>query len=184
MTPSATRPASDKLTRLSRAMEWVTSVGMVLIVVAMILGFFLPSWTRNALLYKLGTTGANLPLDPPNQFFAAAIMAVPVGVMVWGLWHVRALFRDFAQGRAFSEGASRHLQQFGVSVLIQGALGPVTATALVLVLTLANPPGQRLLVLAISGNDYFALIVGGALFAIAVVMREAARLADENAGFV
>jgi signal transduction histidine kinase len=184
MKPSAAAPASDKLARLSRTMEWVTTIGMILIVVLMIVGFFLPSWTRNVLLYKLGATGAELRLDPPNQFLAAAIMAVPVGVMVWGLWHVRALFRDFAQGRAFSSGASRHLQQFGVSVVIQGPLGPLTATALALALTLGNPPGQRLLVLALSVNDYFALIVGGVLVAVAVLMREATRLADENAGFV
>lgn len=184
MSPSAPGPASDKLTRLALAMEWVTAVGMVLIVALMIVCFFQPGWTRNVLLHKLGTTGAKLPLDPSNQFFAAAIMAVPVGVMVWGLWHVRGLFRDIARGRAFSGSASRHLRQFGISVLIQGPLGPLTATALALALTLANPPGQRLLVLAFSVNDYFALIVGGALVAVAVLMREAARLADENAGFV
>ena len=33
-------------------------------------------------------------------------------------------------------------------------------------------------------HDYYALIVGGVLVAVATVMREAARLADENASFV
>ena len=41
-----------------------------------------------------------------------------------------------------------------------------------------------MLAIAFSINDYFALIVGGVLFAAATVMREAARIADENAGFV
>jgi hypothetical protein len=41
-----------------------------------------------------------------------------------------------------------------------------------------------MLAITFSLHDYYALIVGGALFAIASVMREAARLADENAGFV
>lgn len=37
---------------------------------------------------------------------------------------------------------------------------------------------------AFSTNDYFALIVGGVLLAASTVMREAARLAEENARFV
>ena len=37
---------------------------------------------------------------------------------------------------------------------------------------------------AFSLNDLFALIIGGVLYAAATVMREAARIADENASFV
>jgi hypothetical protein len=97
---------------------------------------------------------------------------------------VRALFQNFAEGRAFSSDAARHLHRFGIAVLAQAALGPLSATALALALSLANPPGQRLVVLSVSSNDYFALVVGGVLMAMGAVMREAARLAEENAGFI
>jgi hypothetical protein len=36
----------------------------------------------------------------------------------------------------------------------------------------------------VSINDYIALVVGGVLMAMAAVMREAARLAEENASFI
>lgn len=176
--------AAGRLARLSQAMMWVTTVGIVLIVVLMGLAFMIPEWSRNLLLNRLGATGGKLPLGPTEQVFAAMIFAVPIGVMVWGLWHVRTLFSEFAQGRMFTAAAARHLRQFGVSVLIQGPLGPLTATALGLVLSLGNPPGQRYLVLTLSINDYYALIVGGVLVAVASLVREAARLADENASFV
>ena len=181
---SAPRSAATKLTRLSRAMEWVTVAGIVLIVAGMGLAAMIPAWSRNLLLARLGETGARLPLGPSEQAVAALIVAIPVGVMIWGLWHVRALFRDFAQGRVFTEVAARHLQLFGISVLAQGPLGPLTATALGLALSLGNPPGQRYLVLTLSINDYFAVIIGGVLVAVAAAMREAAKLADENASFV
>ena len=173
-----------RLARLSRRMAWVTTVGIVLIVALMGLAFAIPEWSRNLLMSRLGATGAKLPLGPSEQAVLAVIYAVPVGVMVWGLWHVRALFRDFAAGRVFTADAAERLRRFGLSVLLQGPLGPLTATALALVLSLGNPPGQRYLVLTFSINDYVALIVGGVLVAIAAVMREAARLADENASFV
>jgi hypothetical protein len=178
------RATADKLVRISRAMTWITTVGMGLIVVLMVAGAFIPSWTRNLLLARLGETGAKLPVTPVEQALAGLIIAVPVGVLVWGLWHVRAMFCDFAQGRVFTATVAHHLQRFGVAALAQTLLGPLTATALALALSLGNPPGQRYLVIAFSINDYLALIVGGVLVAVAAAMREAARLADENAGFV
>lgn len=176
--------AAGRLARLSRAMMWVTTIGIGLIVVLSVVGFLIPDWTRNALLARLGQIGASLPLTPSTRLAAAAILAVPVGVMLWGLWQVRALFRDFALGRVFTEAAARRLQLFGVAVLVQAPLGPLTATMLALALSLANPPGQRFLLVTFSLNDYFALIIGGVLVAVATVMREAARLAEENASFV
>lgn len=176
--------AREKLARLSRRMEWVTTVGIVLIVVLMGLGFVIPGWTRSLLLARLGEAGARLPLDPGAQAVAGLITTVPVGVLVWGLFHVRALFRDYARGAVFTAAAAQHLRRFGVSVMLQGPLGPLTATALALALSLANPPGQRLLVLTVSINDYVALVVGGVLVAVAAVMREAVQIADENAAFV
>lgn len=173
-----------RLARLSRRMEWVTTVGIVLMIVLMGLAFAIPDWSRNLLLNRLGATGAMLPLGPSEQVMLALIHGVPVGLMVWGLWQVRALFRDFAVGRVFTVEAAQRLRLFGFSVLLQGPLGPLTATLLGLALSLGNPPGQRYLVLTFSINDYVALIVGGVLVAIAAVLREAVRLADENAAFV
>jgi hypothetical protein len=175
---------AGRLARLSQAMMWVTTIGIGLIVVLTALGFLIPDWTRNALLARLGQAGSALPLSLSARLVAGAISAVPIGVMLWGLWQVRALFRDFAEGRVFTENDARRLQMFGVAVLAQAPLGPLIGTALALALSLANPPGRRLLVIAFSINDYFALIVGGVLVAVATVMREAARLADENASFV
>ncbi len=50
--------------------------------------------------------------------------------------------------------------------------------------TIDNPPGSRQLGIALSTNDYLALIVGGVLLAVAWVMVEATRIADEHASFV
>ena len=86
------------------------------------------------------------------------------------------LFRSGPQ-RALSAGLRR-------TVLAQAPLGPLTTLALTSALTFGNPPGQRMVAVAFSLNDLFALIIGGVLYAAATVMREAARIADENASFV
>jgi len=173
-----------RLVLLSRVMVWLAGIGIILVIVLTILALALSDWTRNLLLARLGEAGAALSLDPGSRLLAAAIVAVPVGVMVFGLWHVRALFREFAAGRVLPESAARHLQIFGATVLAQAPLGPLTAAGFSAALSLGNPPGQRAIMIAFSIHDYFALIVGGVLFAAATVMREAAHLADENKGFV
>jgi hypothetical protein len=181
MSVSAATQSPVRLVLLSRVMVWLAGIGIILVIVLTTLALALSDWTRNL---RLGQTGAALSLTPGSRLLAGAIVAVPVGVMVFGLWHVRALFREFAAGHVFTESAARHLQIFGATVLAQAPLGPLTSIALTVGLTIANPPGQRMLAVSFSIHDYFALIVGGVLFAAASVMREAARLADENASFV
>lgn len=182
MTPAAPFPA--RLIRFSRAMTMVTTFGIAIITLAMILVFVIPDWTRNFLLARLGQAGAGLPLTTGGLLAGAAVTAVPVGVLIYGLWQVRALFRDFALGRVFTVEAARRLQLFAGAVLAQAALGPVSSAGLLIAFTLSNPPGGRQLGIALSSNDYVALIVGGVLLAIAWAMHEAARIANENASFV
>jgi len=181
---SAVSSTQHRFVRLSRMMMWLATIGIVLVIGLTLLGVIFSDWTRNFLLARLGQTGAALPIDAQGRAITAAIVAVPVGVMAWGLWHVRELFAEFAAGRVFTASAARHLQMFGASVLAQAPLGPLISVALTVALTLNQPPGQRMLAVAFSIHDYFALIVGGVLFAAASVMREAARIAEENAGFV
>lgn len=175
---------SDRLRRFSNAMVIVTSIGMVVIAVAMCLVFFVPEWTRNLLLARLGEAGRDLTLTPGRVAAGAAVTAVPVGVLLFGLWQARALFADFAAGRVFTPSSVRRLRNFAACVMAQAALGPLSSTALLIAFTLSNPPGSRQLGIALSTNDYVALIVGGVLLAVAWVMAEAARIADENASFV
>ncbi|MBI3436210.1 MAG: DUF2975 domain-containing protein [Proteobacteria bacterium] len=173
-----------RLARLSRGMEFVATIGMVLIAALTVLGLANPDWTRDMLLAKFGQTGSQLPITASARLVAAAIIAIPVCIMLYGLWASRAMFREFAQGRVFCERAARHLQVFGACVLAQAPLGPLTTMALSLGMTFNQPPGERMLAIALSSTDYFALVVGGVLFAAATIMREAARLANENESFV
>src|SRR5262245_45352659 len=174
----------DRLTRLARTMEIVTTIGIVLVVAGMVACFIIPDWTRNLLLARLGQVGAALPVTPQARLAAACTVALPVAVMVYGLFAVRALFRECAQGRALTVRAAHLLRVFAASVALQGPLGPLTSAVLSVVVSMADPTGQRMGAITFSLHDYYALIVGGALFAAATVLREAARLADENATFV
>jgi hypothetical protein len=178
-------PASlSRLARLSRVMETVTSVGIALVTILTAAAVVIQDWTRNIALAKLGQVGITLPITPLGQAVAGLVLAIPVGVMIYGLFAARRMFGEFSCGEIFSERAARQLQIFAGCVLAQAPLGPLTAAGFSAALSLGNPPGLRAITIAFSINDYFALIVGGVLFAAATVMREAARLAEENSSFV
>ena len=56
----AAAPSQLRLSRLSRTMVWVTTVGIALVVVLTPLAAYIPEWTRNVVLVKLGQPGAAL----------------------------------------------------------------------------------------------------------------------------
>jgi hypothetical protein len=175
---------AHRFVRLSRVMMWLTTLGIVLIATLSALSGFVPDWTRNVVLAKLGQAGAALPITPLGRALGGVVLAIPIGVMLYGLFAVRRMFAAFARGEIFTAQAARHLQVFAATVLAQAPLGPLTAAGLSAALSVGNPPTERAIMIAFSINDYFALIVGGVLFAAATIMREAARIAEENAGFV
>jgi hypothetical protein len=179
-----TTDISNSLRRLCRVMQTVTTVGICLIALAVILVFIIPDWTRNLLLARLGQAGADLPLTSGRVAAAAAITSVPVCIMLYGLWQARQLFAGFAEGQVFTLASACRLRDLAAAMLAQAVLGPLSTTALLLAFTFSNPPGQRQLVIALSVNDYIALIIGGVLLAVAWVMVEASRIAEEHASFV
>jgi DUF2975 family protein len=170
--------------RLARTMELATLVGIVTVTALTALVFIIPEWTRNLVLAKLGTAGITLPITPSGRVAAGLVISVPVGVTIYGLVAVRRMFTEFARGEVLTARAARHLQVFAATVLAQSVLGPLTSAGLALALSLSGPFGTPQFMVAFSTNDYFALIVGGVLLAAATIMREATRLAEENARFV
>ena len=80
----------------------------------------------------------------------------------------------------FTTDAPVRMRRIGLCILVLALLRPLTSTMLGLILTSANPPGQRILALSIGIDDYMIAALGGLVLAIGHVMTEATRIADEN----
>ena len=117
---------------------------------------------------------------------AAAIAALLIASAptIWGLWELKRLFEGYADGAIFTVGAARRLRRCGFAMLASAAKTGVAAVLLSLALSIDLPQGHRVLAVTLSSDDLAWLLVGGILLVIARVMEEAARLAEENAGFV
>lgn len=113
---------------------------------------------------------------------AASLPPVLLGLaLLWQLWR---LFGEYLRGAVFSPRALACLRRFGALLLALAVAQPLSHTLMSVAVSWDNPPGQRVVVLTLGSNDY-ALVLGALVFmAIARVMTEAARVAEENEGFV
>lgn len=143
-----------------------------------------PEWIAQAAPQMTDLAGQAITLDAQARWLGAAISLLPLAIGWYGLWQLWHLFGHYARGQALTATAQQPLRRFAWAVLLMAPAGPLFRAALGVVLTLGNPPGQRVLAIGVSSNDYLLLLVGLVLLAIATVMAEAVRAAEENRQFV
>jgi hypothetical protein len=123
-------------------------------------------------------------LTPQQVVLGIAVMMVPIGIMMFGLWNLRQLFVGFGAGRIFTIENTRALRIFAWCAMAVIIVQFFTDGLLSFVLTLSNPPGQRVLALSLSTEQLVALFVGAVFVVIARVLEEGRKLADDNASIL
>ena len=109
---------------------------------------------------------------------------LPVGIALLALQRLWRLFGEYAQARVFSRRALLSLRDFARCVLAMAFVSPIYGAVLSVIVTFDRKPGTRELNLQFTSGDFTMLLIGAVLLAIASVMAEAARVAEDNAGFV
>jgi hypothetical protein len=109
---------------------------------------------------------------------------VPATMYIYGYWHLSQVFRSYSKRIYFSESNARHLFHFALA----GFLAFITTTPLQgladVTLTIGTSQRAQGMPLVINGDEVFELIVWGAFLAVSWVMREGARIAQENAEII
>jgi ABC-type Fe3+ transport system permease subunit len=101
-------------------------------------------------------------------------------VLVRGLWVARSLFKRLADGMVFEPETGVLLRRFGIALVVYAALTPFVGTLMAWLVTMLNPPGERLLRFAISDHEIVLAIVGTLILTTGSVMADAARMAEES----
>ena len=114
----------------------------------------------------------------------SAVTLLPVACALGALWQLWSLFGAYRQGDVFGARPVGHLRHFGWAMVGLAVTEPVSSALASVAISLDNPPGQRQLVVSIGTYDYALLMCALVFVAVARVMAEAARLAQENEGFV
>ncbi|WP_198086112.1 DUF2975 domain-containing protein [Variovorax sp. E3] len=182
-TPAPAATPSFYLKRHAQVVRTLALVGAALLLVQPVLLLTASNWLD---LFGIGSFLGlpNLPPDEAGRWRTAVVSLLPVGGGLYALRHLWRLFGEYGQGRVFGAAAQDALVRFAWAVLLLALLLPLARGLMSVTLSIGNPPGHRYLAISIAWFDCLHILFGAVLVAIARVMAEARRLADDNAGFV
>lgn len=172
-------PISRGLVRLVRTL---CALGAVMLTVLPAWFWSSPTWVAQAADRMAGVH--EITLDADALRLGALVGLLPMALGLYLLWQLWRLFGEYGAGRVFTPEATLRLRRFAWAVLALVLQAPLLRAVLSVVLTLGNPPGRRQLVLGFGSDDYIGLLLALVLIAIATVMAEAVRIAQDHEGFV
>ncbi|MFH1112790.1 MAG: DUF2975 domain-containing protein [Pseudomonadota bacterium] len=120
-------------------------------------------------------------LNGQTRFLAFTVGLIPLAVTLYGLQKLRELFTLYEVGSIFTEGNVKCLRSLGRILIVWVGCSFVRWSLLSIVLTLENPPGQRMLVVGLNGEDFIGVFVGVVVLAISRVMDEARKIEEDQA---
>jgi hypothetical protein len=170
--------------RLSQGVRVLAAWGALCLVVVPAVFWLSPEWVADVGPSLPGMMGQPVTVDARALALGALASLPGIAVALWMLWQVWQLFGQYLLGKVFGRQALQHLRSFAWALLFTAMLAPVQRTAVALALTIGNPPGQRLFVFTVEWQDYLLVLVAAVMLAIATVMAEAVRLAEENDTFI
>ncbi len=181
--PNSFAPDSlRRIRRLALAVRLLCLVGIVVMGTLPFVFWAQPDWVARVAAREWELE--QMQLDLGSRLIGLAASLLPSGVILYALAQMWSLFGCFAAGELLAHRPARHLRRLGQSLCVLAFAQPLSHTAMVLALTLGNPAGHRKLQFGLSSDHYLTLMFGLLLLALAHVLGEAARVADENAEFV
>lgn len=125
----------QRIRRTSRTIVWVCMAIVVLLPVALVDYWVTASVVDLAVHGNLSASAIQAHLLVWQRVAAAVVTAVPLAMLLLGVWQVKSCFEQFAQGSVFTAQATAHLRRFA---------GWVAAAALVWVMADVISQGQAL----------------------------------------
>lgn len=111
---------------------------------------------------------------------AVVLSLIPLAISIYGLLPLSQLFGLFAQGELFSARAARHLYAFAGALLARRLIIPFVHSAIGVVASWNNPPGQKVLAFAVSDSGIGWLLITALLFAPSWIMAVAEEVAEDQ----
>ena len=182
--PPLAAPSARRIRRLAGVLRAMIAIGALLL-----LALAAALWVRPDIALREILEAAQIQARDIERFELARTgctlwMMVPLVVAEMVLLRLWQLFGEYRAGRIFGARALAALRGFSAWTMAAAVLSPLHGAVLSVLATMGNAPGHRTLTVHVSSNDYALLLFGAAMLAISGVMAEAARLAEDNAGFV
>ena len=180
-------PVSLPAQRVRRISRWMVAACWALLVtlpLALVVYWATASEAQLAGHANLPVQAVAGPLALWQRIAGAVVTALPLGLLLAGVWQARRCFGMFAQGQVFTLQATALLGRFAGWVAWAALASMLAGSATSVLLTLNNLPGQRHLSVGIGSDHVFTLFFAGLVWLMAAVIAQGQTLAEENEGFV
>ena len=143
-------------------------------------------WLLPELGYEAARLQSGLKADTPIAVtplafaFVLLLSTLHVCVLAGAMWEMARLFSGFSKQAILVPNTGKHLRRTGILLFLFAVLSPVARTFGTLAVTLANPPGQRLIAISLESQDLVLALIAVLLLMLGHVMAEAAQIAEDN----
>ncbi len=182
LAPPRTSP-QPRFLRIARFARWLVAAGAALFSLNSLGTWIFPGYAAKIITSQVSVT----MLGPLSGWPRVAYVAwdIPsLAVILVALLRLWQLFGEYLHSRIFSARALTSLRGFARWTLVAAFWSPVYRAVLSVIATWQNGPGKREFAIDLTSDDYMVLLLGVVLLAISSVMVEAARIAEDNEGFV
>lgn len=169
---------------IGAVMCFVVAIGGALAELALAWIWLFPDYVQELVAPHLGLGAAPVSLTAGTRIAGFAISMLPLGTLLYALHQAYGVFDAYRRGHIFSPDVPARLRAIGLAMVALAILRPIANTLLGVVLTLGNPPGQQVVSIGISLDDYMIAAFGGLILIIGHVMVEARRIADDHSQIV
>ena len=134
-------------------------------------------------LININTAGS--PITPNKltvqlQMIGFIVSLLPLSALLYCVTNIRKLFSFYSEGVIFSFVHVNLFKKTAIGLMLWVVFKIIYDSAVSVIFTFGNPPGQRLLKVGFSSGEITALFVGGIIFVIAWVMDEGRILNEEK----
>lgn len=119
-------------------------------------------------------------LSALTRMLACFTDLIPISALIYGLLKLERLFRLYESGLIFTEKNVACFRSLGRTMIAWVICHVVRTSLISTVLTLHNPPGQRMITLGLDGSDLGGLFVGGIILTITWVMDEGRKIREDQ----
>lgn len=177
----------EKARRLSRIMSVVTGLGGIAVagtgVAFAAIAAIDPEWFGRIVSRQIAQ---DLPVAPTPSASAVvlALTGVQLAILLAALYCLWRMFDVFAADEPLSPRAAVWMRRAGGAFLFSVASGLLIRTGVIAALTMANPPGQRMIAISVGSPDLLAVLMAGVLLMVGHILTTAAEIQDDNRAFV
>lgn len=115
-----------------------------------------------------------------TRILAGAASLIPGAVLMAGLLYLVRLFGLYARGMIFTAENVACYRKLGHVILWSMAASIVHSSLMTIVLTLDNPPGQRMISFGISSSEIARLLIGMIVLLVSWIMEAGREIQEEQ----